>query len=113
MFHEANKKIVVYKDDMTNVMKLSGYESLMVNIAFRLAINQVNKKQKTNFFIMDESFTFCDDQGISKVSSLFEYMRELYDFVIVVSHNDQIKMYTDVDLRIGKKDGYSYVCTGK
>lgn len=113
MIHEDNKRIVVYKDDMTNVLKLSGYESLMVNVAFRLAINQVNKRLRTNFFIMDESFSFCDDMGISKVSNLFEYMRELYDWIIVVSHNDQIKTYTDVDLRVEKKDGFSYVSTNK
>lgn len=113
MIHEDNKRIVVYKDDMTNVLKLSGYESLMVNVAFRLAINQVNKRIRTNFFIMDESFSFCDDKGISKVSNLFEYMRELYDWVIVVSHNDQIKTYTDIDLQIEKHDHGSYVNTNK
>jgi DNA repair exonuclease SbcCD ATPase subunit len=113
MLHEDNKKIVVYKDDMTNVLKLSGYESLMVNVAFRLAINQVNKKLRTNFFIMDESFSFCDDSGISKISNLFEYMRELYDWIIVVSHNDQIKTYTDIDLCVETKDDFSFINTNK
>lgn len=107
-----NKKIIVYKKDkegmLSNASKLSGYETLMANISFRLAMNNKNKLQKTNFFIIDEGFAFCDDQSIPKISNLFGYMRQLYDFVIVISHDEQIKMYTDMSLPIKHKDGYSY-----
>ena len=109
MIHENNKKIVIYKDDMTNILKLSGYQQLMVNIAFRLAINQFNKRLKTNFFIMDESFSFCDDVGIYKISNLFDYMKKIYDWIIIISHNEQIKTYTDIDICIEKKGEFSYI----
>lgn len=108
-----NKKVIVFKEDtnklLSNASKLSGYETLMANIAFRLAINDINKLFKTNFFIIDEAFAFCDEQGISKIANLFAYMRKIYDFIIVVSHNEQIKAYTDIDLPIQIKDGFSYV----
>jgi DNA repair exonuclease SbcCD ATPase subunit len=108
-----NKKIIVYKKDMdgilSNASKLSGYEALMANISFRLAINNKNNVQKTNFFIIDEGFAFCDEQSVPKISNLFLYMRSIYDFVIVVSHNEQIRMYTDMNLGISHKDGYSSV----
>jgi DNA repair exonuclease SbcCD ATPase subunit/DNA repair exonuclease SbcCD nuclease subunit len=107
-----NKKITVYKKDkdgmLSNASKLSGYETLMANISFRLAMNNKNKLQKTNFFIIDEGFAFCDDQSIPKISNLFTYMRQIYDFVIIISHDEQIKMYTDMNLQIKHKDGYSY-----
>jgi DNA repair exonuclease SbcCD ATPase subunit/DNA repair exonuclease SbcCD nuclease subunit len=107
-----NKKITVYKKDkdgmLSNASKLSGYETLMANISFRLAMNNKNKLQKTNFFIIDEGFAFCDDQSIPKISNLFAYMRQIYDFVIIISHDEQIKMYTDMNLQIKHKDGYSY-----
>lgn len=107
-----NKKITVYKKDkdgmLSNASKLSGYETLMANISFRLAINNKNKLQKTNYFIIDEGFAFCDDQSIPKIANLFAFMRQLYDFVIVISHDEQIKMYTDMSLQIKHKDGYSY-----
>jgi hypothetical protein len=92
---------------LSNASKLSGYETLMANIAFRLAINSDNKLQKTNFFVIDEGFAFCDEQSVPKISNLFAYMRSLYDFIIVVSHNEQIKMYTDMNLQIIHQNGYS------
>lgn len=108
-----NKKIIVYKKDtdggLSSASKLSGYETLMANIAFRLAINNVNKIYKTNFFIMDEAFAFCDENSIAKISNLFDYMKKYYDFIIVVSHNEQIKNYTDIDLPIQTKRGFSYI----
>ena len=108
-----NKKLCVYKEDKDGLLscasKLSGYETLMANIAFRLAINNINKLYKTNFFVIDEAFAFCDEQSINKISNLFTYMRNIYDFVVVVSHNEQIKSYTDIDIPIQIKNGYSYV----
>ena len=108
-----NKKLCVYKKDVDGLLscasKLSGYETLMANIAFRLAISNINKLYKTNFFIIDEAFAFCDETSITKISNLFEYMKKIYDFVIVVSHNEQIKSYTDIDIPIRRKNGYSYV----
>ena len=108
-----NKKLSVFKLDrdglLSNASKLSGYETLMANIAFRLAINNINKLYKTNFFIIDEAFAFCDEQSICKISNLFGYMRKIFDFVIVVSHNEQIKSYADGDLPIQTRNGSSYI----
>lgn len=107
------KMIHVYKQDENGALsvasKLSGYETLMANIAFRLAINNINKIHKINTLILDEIFSYGDEQAITKISYLFDYVRKMYDFVIVVSHNEQIKSYTDSDLPIQKKDGFSYV----
>lgn len=108
-----NKKLYVYKKDkfglLSSASKLSGYETLMANVAFRLAVNNINRLYKTNFFIMDEVFAFCDEHSIAKISNLFTYMKKMYDFVIVVSHNEQIKSYTDVDIPIVIVDGCSNI----
>jgi len=109
----TNKKITVYKKDkndlLTNALKMSGYETLMTNIAFRLAINNVNKLLRTNFFVIDEAFSFCDENSISKIQNLFDYMRKIYTFVIVISHNEQIKAYTDIDIPISHTKGFSKI----
>lgn len=108
-----NKKIALYKKDnndlLSNAVQLSGYESLMLEIAMRIFINSRNKLQKVNFFVIDEGFSFCDEKSLQKVEKLFVYLRKLYDFTIVVSHNEQIKLYTDKDLIINHKNGISHV----
>jgi DNA repair exonuclease SbcCD ATPase subunit/DNA repair exonuclease SbcCD nuclease subunit len=108
-----NKKITLSKKDIndkiSNASQLSGYESLMLEIALRMYINGRNKLQKINFFVIDEGFSFCDENSIQRIQYLFEFMRKLYSFTIVVSHNEQIKMYTDMDLQITTKNGKSKV----
>lgn len=104
--------IKVYKEEggnMTNSHKLSGYEGLMANIAFRMALNQINKNVKTNFFMMDEVFAFCDNVAIKKMSTLFDYMRKMFDWVLIITHNDQIKNYADVEIGINKNNGCSHI----
>jgi DNA repair exonuclease SbcCD ATPase subunit/DNA repair exonuclease SbcCD nuclease subunit len=108
-----NKKIFLYKKDtkglLSNAVQLSGYESLMLEISLRMYINSKNRLQKINFFVIDEGFSFCDDSSIQKIPNLFDYMRKLYDFTIVVSHNETIKLYTDVNLPISRNNGVSKV----
>jgi len=106
------KKVYVYKkeeDQRINVLKLSGYETLMANISIRLAINDINKLYKTNFFIIDEGFCYCDDESIIKIQQLFEHMKTMFNLILIVSHDERIKMYSDIDLPIQIKNKYSYV----
>jgi len=72
-------------------------------------LNQISKITTTNFFIIDEGFKQCDWLNIKNVDGLFGRMRQIYDFIIVITHNDDIKSYTDIDIPIEKKDGYSYI----
>jgi DNA repair exonuclease SbcCD ATPase subunit len=47
--------------------------------------------------------------NIKNVEGLFNRMRQIYEFILVITHNDDIKSYTDVDLPIEKREGYSYI----
>lgn len=107
------KKIFVYKVDehgmLSNSLKMSGYEEDMANIGFRLGLNQISQINTTNFFIIDEGFKQCDWINIKNVDGLFNRMRQIYDFILVITHNDDVKSYTDIDLPIEKKNGNSYI----
>jgi DNA repair exonuclease SbcCD ATPase subunit len=105
-------KISVYRNDngyMSNAIKLSGYESSMVNLGLRLTFGKISKLIQTNFFIIDEAFAFYDEQTEFKVEKLFEYMKNEYDFIIMISHNEQIKKFTDLDIPIIIKNGFSSI----
>lgn len=89
--------------------KMSGYEKLMTNIVFRMAINEWNRRYGINFFIIDEGFSYCDDNAIEKMEGLFEYMRKKYAYVIVVTHNEQLKTYMDRTITFQSLEGYSQI----
>lgn len=89
----------VYNKKITLTM-MSGYEKFITNIAFRLAISDLNCNIKTNFFIIDEGFSYCDSEHIDKLKSLFEYLRKKYKWSLVVSHLEEIKENFDTSINI-------------
>jgi DNA repair exonuclease SbcCD ATPase subunit len=108
-----SKKIYLFKIDKngknSNAAQLSGYESLMFELAFRIYINKRNKLQNVNFFVIDEGFSFCDEVSMMKINHFFDYLRKLYSFAIIVSHSDQIKSFADRTLEITQKGGRSCI----
>ena len=106
--------IVINKKDKNGLLsdanKMSGYETLMANIAFRIAINELGRRKKISFMILDEVFSYCDENAVNRLPQLFEYLREKYTFVIIISHNEQIKSYTDMTIDVVQENGYSKVC---
>jgi DNA repair exonuclease SbcCD ATPase subunit len=112
-----NKKIYIHKKDkngvLSNAIQLSGYESLIFECAYRLFINKSNKIQRINCMCCDEIFSFMDETSISKIPNLFNFMRKLYDFVIIVSHDEKIQAYTDDNLKITNDGVCSKVCNNE
>jgi len=92
----------ISKSDKTriNIDTLSGCEDFIANLCFRLALTQYNNYIKTPFFIIDESFKYCDENFISKLPNLFEYMKKYFDWVIVISHDDKIIKLYDKTIKI-------------
>jgi DNA repair exonuclease SbcCD ATPase subunit len=100
-----NKNIDILKTDpkkcnKTCATRLSGFQTMLVNIAFRIVLNKYNCVFNTNFLILDEVFSFCDKENISKMESLLQYLKTIYKFIIVISHNNQIQTYSNMQLTI-------------
>jgi len=96
-------------DKMSDARGLSGYEGTMCNIAFRIALNLISRRYKTDFFILDEVFDCCDEQNVNKIQRLFNYIRMVYKYVLVITHNEQVKKYTDQEIEIKIIDGFSHI----
>lgn len=106
------KNIIIHKDNdglLSDANKMSGYETLMANIAFRIAINEFCRREKMSFMILDEAFSFCDNEAVDRLQKLFTYLKEKYTYVIVITHNDQIKSYTDKTIEIIKEENLSKI----
>ena len=80
----------------------SGYESYILDLIFRIALVQINNHIKTNFMIIDEGFSACDNDNKNNVKTLLEYMSNYYDWILIISHDDFIKSFYDMDITIKK-----------
>lgn len=95
-----NQSVNVYKDNGLNICMSSGYESYLLDLVFRLALVQINNHVKTDFLIIDEGFNACDDEHKNNIKELLEYMRSYYKWILIISHDEFIKSFYDVDIRI-------------
>lgn len=102
----------VYKqvgDLQLNCSALSGFEKFIVNMAFRLAFNKLNGRIKTDFLIIDEGFSCCDEDNISKLKSLFEFIRKEYKWCLVITHLEDVKTNFDSIINIDRINGRSKI----
>ncbi len=95
--------------------QLSGSQTFISNVAFRLAINKMNMI-KSNFLIIDEGFGTFDEEKLENIGNLFDMIRKQYEMCLIVSHVPIIQKYSDERIEIicdKDKDSYSYIKSSK
>lgn len=108
-----DSKIKMYKildnEQKIDVEMMSGYEISMINIIIRIALSNMSNAVKTNFIIIDEAFTFCDNTNRKKLKSLFEFLRKNYDWILLITHDDIIKDEYNMKINVVHDGKYSNV----
>ena len=98
----------VTKQESNGVMA-SGHEKSILNVIFRIALSKLNSIISTNFFIIDEAFKNSDYNKKQKLKTLFEYLRNNYDWILVVTHDDYIRDNFDKEINIEHHNGTSLI----
>ena len=86
-----------------------GFETFLIQVAFRIVFHQYNNIIKTNFMILDEGFSTADATNIINLSELFVYLRKKFDWCLVISHQQGIQNYMDTIIDINRIDGTSRI----
>lgn len=106
-------KFEIFKIDDNNKLslssRLSGYENMILNLTFRLIFNKYNCVCKINFMVLDEVFSYCDSDNKTKIESLLNYMETLYKFILIITHDDQLKTYGKREINIKQNNNYSHI----
>jgi len=100
---------LIYKDKYINSKLASGMESFFIDISTRLALFNLSNGSFLNMLMIDEGFGVLDNKNIPKIPILFEFLRNNYDNVFIISHLDSIKDYTDLFLYVTKIDSFSTI----
>ena len=108
-----NQSVNIYKKGNTNVnsnvnsnartlsvVMNSGYETYLLDLIFRLALVQINNHIKTNFLIIDEGINSCDPEHKNNIKELLEFMRGYYSWILIISHDEYIKSFYDMNISI-------------
>lgn len=93
-----------------NVALGSGAEKFIASLAVRVALSNVSSLPKCNMFVVDEGFGKLDPANLESIYLMFDYLRTVFDHVIVISHVDSLKDIVDNHIDIlNDKDGYAHV----
>jgi exonuclease SbcC len=103
-------EIQICDNNKTKISMNGGYINHSLNMVFRVALSQINNYIKTNFMIIDEAFDNCSDGGKKNVIKLIDQMKSYYDFILIISHDLEIKTLFDKMIYIKKIDECSKIC---
>lgn len=105
---------IVRQDNNNNEKKwalelASGMEKFFSGLAIRIAITKVSQNRSSSFMIIDEGWGSLDSDSILQVQNLFDYLKDSFDFSLIISHVDTMKDMVDTTISIIKHNGSSYI----
>lgn len=110
---DTDNSITVYKINKNNKLNIelcSGFEKFVVGLAIRISLINLSKLSSCNFMLIDEGFSCMDNTNINNLTSLFNTLKDMFDFVIIISHLDSIKSQCDNYMTININNlGYSSI----
>jgi len=103
--------LIKYSDEPWDLSLASGMEKFISSLAIRIGLIQISSLPRPNFIAIDEGFGNLDSDNMQCIATMFEYMKTLFDFIIIISHIDIMKDMPDSLLTIDVKDGFSSIST--
>jgi len=104
--------ITIYKtyDDKKHEISLcSGFEQFIVGLAIRISLTSLSNMPSPNFFCIDEGFGCFDQDNLGKINQIFLFLRQKFDFILLISHIQTLKAECDKVMSITKNDGFSKI----
>jgi DNA repair exonuclease SbcCD ATPase subunit len=69
------------------VKMTGGFNTIICEIALRLALSETNKYVKCNIFYLDESFDSHDDYNVKSIQLLLKILKEYFDCTFLITHD--------------------------
>lgn len=98
---------IVYNNAYWPLELSSGMERFISAIAIRVGLINISSLPKPTFFAIDEGLGVLDSTNLNQMYLLFNYIREVFKFTMVISHIDVVRDMVDNTLTIDNKNGFS------
>lgn len=100
---------IVYEDRDWALEMCSGMEKFISGLAIRVALINICNLPRPNFLVIDEGFGTMDSDNMASLHMLFEYLKNQFGFILIISHVDQLRDIVDVHIDIKKVNDFSKV----
>lgn len=98
-----------YDDNKWPLELASGMERFVSSLAIRVALIKITNLPKPNFIAIDEGLGVLDSSNLNSMHMLFNYLKDMFKFTLVISHIDVVRDMVDNILTIDRKDDLSYI----
>jgi len=105
---------IQYGNYKSRLLELGGgAEKFIASMAIRCALLSISVLPKSNIFMIDEGFGKLDPKNLENVLKMFDYLKTVFEHVIVISHLDTMKDVVDNFIEIvSDEEGYAHVSVG-
>lgn len=100
---------LIYDNKSWPLEMSSGMEKFISSIAIRVALINISNLPKTTGFVIDEGFGVLDADSMSTIQPLFQYLKNQFEFILIISHIDSMKDIVNNLIEIKKNNGFSSV----
>lgn len=98
---------IVYNDLYWPLELSSGMERFISAIAIRVALVNISSLPKPTFFVIDEGLGVLDSTNLNQIYLMFNYIREIFQFSLIISHIDMVRDMVDNTIMIERNEGFS------
>lgn len=96
---------IQYPGKKLNIDLCSGYERFVVGLAIKSSLADLSQLSKPGFMVIDEGFGALDQARLREIGRILDYLRGKYQFVLLITHVEQIKDELDTRIRIERCAG--------
>lgn len=98
------------KDDVSKLLKSgSGLEKTASSLALRCVLGKLSTLPMPNFITFDEVMGKVSNENIERLKPLFDKIKDMYEIVFLITHNDLVKDWATVNITVIKNDNISTV----
>jgi len=92
-----------------NLSTGSGYEKTISSLSLRCVLTKISTLPKPNIVVMDEVFGKIANENLEMVGSFFLKIKNYFEHIILISHNELIRNWSDNILIIKKENNVSNI----
>jgi DNA repair exonuclease SbcCD ATPase subunit len=103
-------QFLIVKDEVSKLLKSgSGLEKTAASLALRAVLGKLSTLPMPNFITFDEVLGKVAPENLEKLKTLFDKIKDMYDIVFFITHNDLVKDWGDNVITVVKKDNMSKI----
>lgn len=111
--NDKNEIEFIMIDNETRLVKPlssgSGYEKTISSLALRSVLTKISSLPKPNIVVMDEVFGKVANNNLEMVGEFFKKIKNYFEHIIVISHNELIRNWSDNIIVIKKENNISKI----